>query len=86
MIVIMISWILAIVAIGFQFLSIAIAIRSPRASQIYAVPVLLWYPALMLRGSGFFMASPGKEMLAVLAIHIVLSVAVSMLTRAKNKG
>jgi hypothetical protein len=86
MIVIVISWILAVVAIGFQLLSIAITIHSPRASQIYAVPVLLWYPALMLRGRGFFLASPGKEILAVLAIHIVLSVAISMIARARSKG
>ena len=79
----MISWILASLAIGFQILSIAVSIRSPRASQIYAVPVILWYPALMLRGHGFFLGSTGKEILLVVAIHVVLSFAALMISRIR---
>jgi hypothetical protein len=67
------AWVFAAAAIGLQLLNVVWAIRSPRSSQIYLAPVVLWYVALVLRGKGFFLSSSGEEITWVLVVHIVVS-------------
>jgi hypothetical protein len=68
------SWSFALAAGLIQIFNIIWVLRPQRSSQIYVLPIILWYVALVTRSEGFFFQSPGLEILFIAIVHIALSI------------
>jgi hypothetical protein len=71
------SWFIAITAISFQLLNLkylfSSAFKGRFQSQVHIVPCLLWFLAVAVRGEPFFLNTKAGELLAVVLIHVFLS-------------
>ena len=82
---IFVAWFLVVTAVALQALNIFWAVQSPRSSQAFLLPVLLWYIALVLRGDGVIFQSSGEEIAWVLAVHLFTSLLAFCVGRFREK-
>jgi len=74
--IIIISWIFLAIAVFFQIANVVSVIKSPGSSQVYFVPVVFWYLALILRKNGFLFDARWLEIVFVTSVHLMLSFSV----------
>lgn len=60
-------------------------IQGKRRSSIHLVPVILWYVALVVRGSPFFFESELIELSIVFTVHLLITVALSLINYAGQR-
>jgi hypothetical protein len=74
--IIVISWIFLAVAFFFQAANVISVIKSPGSSQVYFVPVIFWYLALILRKDGFIFDARWLEIIFITSVHLMISFSV----------